>query len=110
VVMSAAELLTMSEAERGAHVQAIRQRLDELHRHLRIALPAYVLLTKCDLLAGFNESFDDLGQEGRAQVWGATFELEDSRAGSAAARLGVHLEALLERLRDRSVLRIEQER
>ena len=45
----------------------------------------YVLVTKCDLVAGFSEFFDDLGQEGRAQVWGTTFPIEASETGTRRA-------------------------
>ena len=41
----------------------------------------YVLVTKCDLIAGFAEFFEDLGQEARAQVWGTTFPIETSESG-----------------------------
>ena len=44
--------------------------LAEINRELKIQLPVYLLVTKCDLVAGFTEYFDDLPQEGRAQVWG----------------------------------------
>ena len=52
----------------------------ELNRELRIQLPVYVMVTKCDLVAGFTEYFDDLTQEGRAQVWGVTFPYEQTLA------------------------------
>ena len=38
--------------------------------------PVYVLVTKCDLLAGFTEYFGDLSQDERAQVWGVTVPLD----------------------------------
>ena len=43
------------------------------------------MVTKCDLVAGFAEYFDDLTQEGRAQVWGVTFPYEQTleRRGDA---------------------------
>ena len=45
------------------------------------------MVTKCDLVAGFTEYFDDLTHEGRAQVWGVTFPYEQTRRrrGAAAA-------------------------
>ena len=43
------------------------------------AAPIYVLFTKCDLMAGFIEFFDDVGEE-REQVWGITFRSRQSRA------------------------------
>jgi type VI secretion system protein ImpL len=110
VAMSLADLASQSDAERAQHVAAVRARLDELHRELRIELPVYLLLTKADLLAGFNEFFDDLPQPGRAQVLGTTFPLERSRAGTAAQQLAPELDALLERLHARMLARLQSER
>ena len=45
------------------------------------------MVTKCDLVAGFTEYFDDLTQEARAQVWGVTFPYEQTLSGEAAADL-----------------------
>ena len=70
------DLLAASENDRRKHVAAIQQRLDELNQQLRISLPVYLMFTKADLIAGFSEFFDDLAQEGRAQVWGTTFPIE----------------------------------
>ena len=39
------------------------------------------MVTKCDLVAGFTEYFDDLTQEGRAQVWGVTFPCQQTVSG-----------------------------
>jgi type VI protein secretion system component VasK len=35
-----------------------------------------VLVTKCDLISGFNEFFSGWDAEQRAQVWGATFDFD----------------------------------
>ena len=51
---------------------------DELNRELQIQLPVYVMVTMCDMVAGFAEYFDDLAQDGRAQVWGVTFPYEQT--------------------------------
>ncbi|HTV80433.1 MAG TPA: type VI secretion system membrane subunit TssM [Steroidobacteraceae bacterium] len=110
VAMSVADLASLSDAERTRHVAAVRERLEELHRELRITLPVYLLLTKCDLLAGFTEFFDDLDQEARAQVWGTTFPIADSRSGAAPAQLSAQLDELLERLNTRMLGRLEAER
>lgn len=110
VAMSLADLATQSEAERAAHVMAVQARLEELHRELRIELPVYLLLTKADLLAGFSEFFDDLSPEGRQQVWGATFPVDDSRAGIAEPQLARAFEELLDRLNERSFARMDAER
>ena len=75
IAIGVADLLSASEAQRMEHARAIRTRLAELYNELGVRFPVYVLFTKADLIAGFIEFFDDLGREGREQVWGMTFPL-----------------------------------
>jgi type VI secretion system protein ImpL len=110
VTLSAADLMTHTPAERDANVAAVRRRLDELNRHLKVRLPVYLMVTKCDLISGFSEYFDDLSAEGRAQVWGMTFSPERSTAGTAAEDFQPEFDALIERLNQRLFGRIEEER
>jgi type VI secretion system protein ImpL len=60
LTVSIGDLLTLSGPGRDAQVQAARRRLEELNRELRIRLPIYLMVTKCDLMSGFTEYFDDL--------------------------------------------------
>lgn len=110
VAMSAPDLLSLNDSQRRNHVEAVRRRLEELNRELKISLPLYFFLTKLDLIAGFTEFFDDLNQEGRSQVWGMTFPLDLSRAGDAAAKISGEFDLLVERLNSRLMLRLESER
>jgi type VI secretion system protein ImpL len=110
VAMSIADLATQSDAERTRHVASVRERLAELNKELNITLPVYLILTKGDLLAGFNEFFEDLQQDGRAQVWGATFPLEASRAGQAPDLFETELDLLIDRLNGRLLARMDAER
>lgn len=110
VAMSASDLLTSSEQERERHVIAIRERLAELARTLGIDVPVYFLVTKCDLVAGFSEFFDELGQDARAQVWGTTFPIEVTEAGQAPATFDKEFERLIERLQQRVLPRMDSER
>ncbi len=110
VAISASDLLTLNEREREKHVVAIRERLEELNRNLKISVPVYFLVTKCDLIAGFSEYFDDFGQEARAQVWGMTFPIEATESGKAVDTFDAEFDALLERLQGRVLTRIEQDR
>ncbi|HET9019809.1 MAG TPA: type VI secretion system membrane subunit TssM, partial [Acetobacteraceae bacterium] len=110
VAISLSDLASMNEAERSAHAQAIRKRIRELHDELGVRVPAYVLFTKADLLAGFVEFFGDLGREEREQVWGATFALDDGRdEGGAVAAFAAEFDALQTRLNDRMLARVQQE-
>jgi len=110
VAMSVADLAGQSDSERTRHVAAIRERLAELRKELRINLPVYLILTKCDLLAGFDEFFDDMQQDDRAQVWGTTFPLAESRSGHAAQLLDGEFNLLLDRLNARMLARMDAER
>ena len=112
VAMSLSELLTQSEAERNAQVIAIRQRIQELYKHFGIRFPVYMMFTKCDLVAGFMEFFDDLDHDGRQQVWGTTFQLQEKQkdGDDDITAFRGQLDLLLERLTDRMTWRMSQER
>lgn len=107
--ISVTDLLTMDDAERYAHMQAIRRRLDELSEHLRIGVPVYLVFTKCDLIAGFNEFFDDLPPELRNQVWGFTFPVAQTMDGRAAKDFDAEFGLLMDRLNSRVLERLQQE-
>ena len=109
VALSAADLLNSSPESRSRHAETVRRRLDELQRHLQVQVPVYFLVTKCDLIAGFVEYFDDLGHEGRTQVWGMT-RPEPVAGGSPSAWLGEQYDHLLQRLDGRLLTRMDQER
>jgi len=111
IAISLADLLQQSEAERAEHARAIRQRIQELHQQLGIRFPIYVLFTKSDLVAGFTEFFDDLGQEERAQVWGMTFPMDDPEASRGVVEsFALEFDALEQRLNARLLERLQQER
>jgi type VI secretion system protein ImpL len=109
LTISAHDLMTLGADGRAAHVSAARRRLDELNQQLRVQLPVYVFVTKCDLVAGFGEYFGDLTAEGRAQVWGVTFSRQETTGGQAAKALGQELDALMVRLNERLFGRLEEE-
>jgi len=110
LAMSASDLLVQGEREREQHVTALRERLDELGRNLKIEVPVYFLVTKCDLVAGFTEFFDELGQEARSQVWGVTFPIDATESGRAAGLFEGEFDRLIERLQQRVLGRMEGER
>jgi type VI secretion system protein ImpL len=84
VTLSIADLVHWNAEELARYGAHVGERIRELHRRLGVRLPVYVMVTKSDLLAGFNEFFSELDAQQRAQVWGVTFDLtEASRAPSA---------------------------
>ena len=85
VTLSMADLAHWNEEELRRYAGHVRERIAELRQHLGIQLPVYVLVTKTDLLAGFNEFFSTFEAEQRAQVWGTTFSASELAAGRPAA-------------------------
>jgi type VI secretion system protein ImpL len=77
LTISVADLLNQSLDARNALATSIRARLMELDTTLATRLPVYILVTKSDLLHGFNEYFGNLGKEQRAQVWGFTLPVTE---------------------------------
>lgn len=76
VAVSIADIASFTEDARSNLARKIRDRIDEAGEQLGISLPIYVLLTKCDLLEGFVETFGDLSRAERAQAWGFTLALD----------------------------------
>ena len=85
LTVSIADLPLADDAQRARHAMALRKRLLELRNDLGIDFPVYVLVTKADLLAGFNEYFGALGRVERQQVWGFTFPIEGNATGKPRA-------------------------
>jgi type VI secretion system protein ImpL len=110
VAISVADLLTGNESDRRQHAQAVRSRLQELQSELGVRFPVYVMFTKCDLMAGFNEFFDDLGRAEREQVWGLTFDLEQSNQAPPVERIPEELRRLGQRLSSQVVEKMQHER
>jgi type VI secretion system protein ImpL len=108
VAISVEDVLTLSSADLAAHSSAIRARLLELHERLRVDFPVYGLFTKADLVAGFVEFFGYLGDQGRRQVWGATFQTADKTRNMIGA-VPVEYDALLERLSEETLDRLQDE-
>ena len=93
----------------AAHIQRrIRARLLELHERLKVDFPVYAVFTKGDLVAGFMEYFAYLNEQGRQQVWGATFQTAD-KSRNMVSEVGVEYDALLERLSEETLDRLQDE-
>lgn len=111
VAFSLVDLAQQRPEERRQHATAVRRRLKELSEELKVKVPVYVLFTKCDLVAGFIEFFDDLGRGERGQVWGVTFTIDESRKPEGVMdALGPEFDDLMERLDSRLLQRLAHER
>ncbi len=108
IAISVEDLLTLSSTEIAAHAAAIRARLLELHNHLKVDFPVYALFTKTDLVLGFTEYFQNLGEGGRQQVFGATFQTDD-KTKNLVHEVPEQFDLLVERLNEDMPDRLQEE-
>ena len=110
ITMSLADLLGSAE-ERSLHAQAIRNRIEELHNQFGIRLPIYMVFTKADLIAGFNDFFAHLSKEEREQVWGVTFPEEDpNQTTDLVSIVAKDFDDLMDRINQQLPRRLQEER
>ena len=84
------------------HGREIRKRLAEVRAETGLKLPVYLMITKVDLVPGFESFFGDLNAREREQVWGATLGTADRVDGVTVEReMKVLQEALEERMTPR---------
>jgi type VI secretion system protein ImpL len=99
IAIGADELLQMSGDEVARFVTRLRTQLLKMQQIFGIQVPAYVVVTKMDLLAGFTEYFSGLNSDDRKQVWGLTFAVEAAGAPSSAD-FNARFDELVQRLYD----------
>jgi type VI secretion system protein ImpL len=83
ITLSVSDLVHWNEEELERYARHVRERVRELYTRLGVRLPIYLMVTKTDLLAGFNEFFSDFDAKRRAQVWGTTFDATEQARGLA---------------------------
>ncbi|HEX3133949.1 MAG TPA: type VI secretion protein IcmF/TssM N-terminal domain-containing protein, partial [Planctomycetota bacterium] len=89
--------------------QTLRDRLDELTTRLGLALPVYLVFSKCDLLHGFSEFFAQSALEDRMQVWGTSVDPAEFVRGAVRDRVDAKCRKLYDALRTRRVDALSQE-
>lgn len=87
VAIGAEQLLDDQQDRRDNLVDTIRARLQELQRAFGLRLPVYLIVTKADLIPGFNETMDDLDKPLREQIVGVTLPLNASSDAEISRRL-----------------------
>ncbi len=99
VAISLEDLLTGGAEGVEAHATVVRARLAELHEHLKVDFPVYVIFTKADLIAGFTEFFGQLTETERQMVWGHTFQTAE-KTRNMVSDVPAEFDALVERLNE----------
>src|ERR1041384_8799258 len=73
---------------------------------LVVVFPVYVMFTKCDLVQGFVEFFDELKRDERDRVWGCTFPKIPATNDPPAVRFRNEFSELLTALHARRLTRL----
>ncbi len=108
VSISLEDLMTLSEADLKLHTDAIRARLVELYKTLKIDFPVYMIFTKADTIAGFMEFFGSYPETRRNLVWGATFQTRE-KTKNMVAETPAEFDLLIERLNEELPDRLQEE-
>jgi type VI secretion system protein ImpL len=109
ITISAQELLQGSKSDIESRARLLRRRLDSMRENLKQVFPVYVLVTKMDLLLGFDGFFSGISPEGAAQILGTTLR-QDSNLRSRFDQVFSEEFSLLDRtLRKRRLRRLVQE-
>ena len=101
--------LQKSEEEIGDLARLLRERVDEVVAHLETIVPVYVIVTKCDLISGFVETFGDLKDRERGQIWGFTLPLINEHHDHVEV-FAQHFDELGDVLERNAVVRMGEER
>jgi len=108
VSISLENLMTLPDDELKQHADAIRARLIELYKTLKIDFPVYVIFTKADTIAGFMEFFGSYPESRRNLVWGATFQTRE-KTKNMVAETPAEFDLLIERLNEEMADRLQEE-
>lgn len=107
LVIDFATLATQSREQRQQLLDNICQPIQLLNQY-QGCFPLYLIISKCDQIAGFNESFADVSAEERNQVCGLTLPFGLSQQ-SLTSTLDLHFNQWLQRLHQQSLVRIHRE-
>jgi len=98
IALSLPELLQHQSEAFIHYARQIRQRINEVDDIFGTRIPVYLVFTKIDLLRGFDQFFEDLTEEERKQVWGATLTHEQPETFNAVKAVEQHFDALFKGL------------
>jgi type VI secretion system protein ImpL len=109
ISLSAEDLIRHDSARLDAQARVLRQRLDEAITTLQSFAPVYLMITKVDLVHGFEEYFADLEGNARDQAFGATLTQEQIRTGDPLRAFSREFEILFRSLCQRRIPRMVSE-
>ncbi len=94
-------ILVMRVSDRKHYAELLRVKLRDLIETLGTRLPVYIVLTKFDLLEGFDDFFYNLPRSAREETFGFTFSMDSLRdADRWLEELEQHYDTFLQNLND----------
>jgi type VI secretion system protein ImpL len=108
VAVSVTDIALATDEQLSALAEQIRERLDEVIGKLGVVVPVYLVFTKCDLISGFIETFEELSREQRSQVLGFTMPV--ARTGVDPDEVTACFDRLSDTVRDAAFHRMGAER
>ncbi len=109
VAISVPDIIDANDTQLESMGKKLRARIDEVMTKLGMVLPVYVIITKCDLIAGFNEFFGDLRKSDRSQALGATIPLNADRRDPGAI-FSREFDLMVQQVHGRGLKRLATER
>ncbi|VAW49014.1 IcmF-related protein [hydrothermal vent metagenome] len=100
LVVDLACLVNQKPSDRKAYAGILRARLRELMEGLGTQLPVYIVLSKFDLIKGFDVYFRGIKKSQRDDIFGITFKLEQSNSNQWLDELDNWYNQLLKMLND----------
>jgi len=94
VAISFPELAQHKSEQFTLYARQVRERINEIDDAFGVKVPIYLLFTKIDLLGGFAQFFEDLSDEERQKVWGATLSHDQGSEFDAARVIGQQFDLL----------------
>jgi type VI secretion system protein ImpL len=106
VAISVTDLMQATEEQLDSYAKRLRARFDEITTRLQMIVPAYVVFTKADLVAGFVEFWGELSKTERAQIWGMTLPLANAGTRDTGAAFDEEFDGLIACLHARALRRV----
>lgn len=104
IAVSVAELVAGPATSSHELAKNLRTRVQELTERLGVHAPVYVIFTKADLIAGFQDFFHDSEKSERDRIWGATLRFNRRSAPQdVLAAFDEHFEELVDGLKELSL-------
>jgi|CZKU01.1.fsa_nt_gi type VI secretion system protein ImpL len=106
VAISITDLMQATEEQLDSYAKRLRARFDEMTTRLQMIVPAYVIFTKADLVAGFVEFWGELSKAERQQIWGMTFPLANSEGRDTGQAFDEEFDGVVSCLHARALRRV----